>query len=224
MSDTDHKEEPKPISTENSEAEPAPEPAPNSASETTSESTTDTEAPSGLESSELENLDDFSIKITAAPSLKELIQSSDAPSRYLIFLSLLFGFLGVACLSLLVLEYMKYRHAMQKPPVAQVETKLEPTITEPLGEFRVNFKDAELRVDLVAECSTQEACEQIKGRISEVRDLVIPLLQGSSREEILNPEKKLLLRRTIAEKLNTLKLDGKVSQIDMSDLTVEMAH
>ena len=113
---------------------------------------------------------------------------------------------------------------MQRPVVVKASAPIEVTITEPLGEFKVSWPQAELRVDIVAECSSREACDQIKERISEVRDATLPVLQSSSRENILNPDKKLALRRTIAEKINDLKLGGKVTEIDFSDMTVEVSH
>lgn len=171
-----------------------------------------------------EDLEDLDLADPSRPRLKELLNSSDSPSRYLTILSILFAVLALLCMSLLVFQYLKNRHSEQKEPETVQVAKLEPTITESLGEFRVNWGNAELRVDIVAQCSSKEACEQLKENLVQARDLTLPLLQESSRDEVLNPDRKLLLRKNIAEKLNDLKLNGKVTQIDFSDMTVEVSH
>ena len=177
------------------------------------------------ELAELEDLDDLDgpdALFVRPPRLKEYLQSPDSPSRYLMILSILFGFLASSCFGLLIFQYWKHRHHEQKTLTPVIETlKIEPTYHGELGQFKVDWDDAEMRADLVAECSTQEACDELKDRSTAVQDLVLPLLQESSRSRILNPVQKQYLRQKIAEKLNDLKLHGRVIQIDFSDLTVD---
>ncbi len=211
MSDTEEKEK----TTDSADPNPTPvDPTPKEESHPAAEA----EAPEVLESLEIneEPQEKF--------SLKELLHSSDSPSRYLTLLSLLFGIAALVCLTLLVTQYMKRRHAEQKPPAVVEKPKSGTAITENLGEFAISWTNAELRAELVAECTNQEACENLKRRKAEARDLTIPILEASSRDEILNPDKKLLVRRKIAEKLNEMKLGGKVLEVDFYELSVEVSH
>jgi flagellar basal body-associated protein FliL len=160
--------------------------------------------------------------VIPAPRLKEYFTSTDAPSRYLILLSSLFAFLAVCSFSLLIFYTWKHRHAEQKTPVATtVESIGEASFNAALGQFKVQWDDGELSADLTAECTTEEACKALKDRYDQTHDSILPLLQASSRTEILNPARKLRLRQAIADKLNELKLNGRVVQIDFTDLTVE---
>ena len=183
------------------------------------------EPPGGAELAEIDDLDDLdSLNANYAPSprLKEYLNSPDSPSRYLMILSMLFGLLAVSCFMLLVFQYWKYRHHGQKIDTPVVETvKIEPTFHEAIGQYKVDWDDAEMTAELSAECSTQEACEALKEHSTEARDLIFPLLQESSRTAILNPTEKQYLRQKIAEKLNELKLGGRVIQIDFTDLQIE---
>ena len=183
------------------------------------------EALETAELAEIDDLDDLEdLDADYAPSLKikEYLNSPDAPSRYLMILSLLFGGLAATCLTLLVFEYWKHRHIAQKPVESTVKIiQLDPSFHEDMGEFKIDWDDAEMRAELVAECSTKVACEEIKNRNIEARDLLFPILQNSSRSEVLNPNQKLYLRQQLANKLNDLKLDGTILAVDFSDLTIE---
>ena len=177
---------------------------------------------------EIEPLDDLGelpmtdLDFGPAPRLKDYFQSPDAPSRYLIILSILFGFLAVFCFGMLVFQYLKLRHYAQKTaaPVAEV-VKIDPTFHESLGLFKVVWNNAEMNADLVAECTTEEACAELKNRNTEARDLIFPLLQESSRSTILNPSQKLYLRQQLGERLNKLHLKGRVIKVDFTDLMIE---
>ena len=179
------------------------------------------------EGDELEDIEDQEPQIDEnlkSPKIKDLLLSPDYPSRYLTILSFLFAGLAILCLSLLVFQYVKHRHSAQKVLAKNEAEKLVPLIHESMGEFRTMLKDAELRVDIDAECSIQETCDQLKEHMTEARDAIHPILESTSREEILNPDKKQQLRWRITEKLNDLKLPGKVLQVDFTDLSLEVAH
>ena len=186
-----------------------------------------------------EELNSFALQ---KPKLKELIRSPDTPSRYLTWLSLAFGLLAFLCYGLLAERYLAYRKSLQNPEVDKAEeerlyggwlnkqnyfrkrlTGEDAVYTQELGEFRVSWPGAELRADLVAECTDQDTCTALKSRPEQIHDLLLPVLQMSSQEKILNPNGKLDLRRNLSDKLNELKLKGKIIQVDFSDLTVEPA-
>jgi flagellar basal body-associated protein FliL len=180
------------------------------------------ETPELAEIAELKDLEDLDADYAPPLKIKEYLNSTDAPSRYLMTLSILFGMLAAFCLSLLIFEYWHYRHNAQKLVGPAVKTiKLEPGFSEDMGEFKIDWDDAEMRAELVAECSSKETCEEIKARNIEARDLIFPVLQNSSRSEILNPNQKLYLRQQLANKLNELELSGSILQVDFSDLTIE---
>ena len=184
-----------------------------------------TEAAELAELAELEDLDGTggaNPYFTRTPTLKDYLHSPDSPSRYLMILSILCGLLATSCFGLLVFQYWKHRHSEQKTVIQAPEMpNIEPTYHSSIGQFKVEWDDAEMRANLVAECTTPEACEELKERATAVQDLVLPLLQESSRSRILNPTQKQYLRQKIAEKLNDLKLKGRVIEIDFSDLTID---
>ena len=201
----------------------------------------DASSHSATETHHLDEFDDILGENLQKPKLKDLIQSSDSPSRYFTILSMVFALLALVCCGTLIKQYLNYRHNGQKELTAKEEEArlyggwlagqkafknkgpdgTEPLATQALGEFRVSWKGAELRVDLVAECTDEETCLSLKSQELQIRDLLLPLLQASSQTEILNPTQKLALRRRLAEKLNDLKLKGKIIQIDFNDMMIE---
>ena len=159
------------------------------------------------------------------PKIKELLLSSDPPSRYMTVLSIIFASLAAVCFSMLIAMYLKHRHHVKNtPPKAEREV----IISQPLGEFRVFLKsektdgsELELRADLVAECTTQEACDTLKTHLAEARDLIVPVLSGATQEDVMQTPSKNLLKRKATDRLNTMTLKGKVLQIDISNMTLE---
>lgn len=177
-----------------------------------------------------------------APKLKELIHSPDSPSRYLTWLSLAFAGMALICFGLLAARYLEYRRNNRDLEAEKAEEARlyggwlnkqlafnrarpgeEPVFMQSLGEFRVLWPGNELRVNMTAECTNEETCNGLKDQPDRVHDLLLPILQASSAEEVLNPNRKLELRRLIAEKLNTLKFSGKIMMVDFTNLTVEPA-
>ena len=176
------------------------------------------------------------------PKLKELIHSSDTPSRYLTWLALSFAGLAVICFGLLIGRYVQYRNSHRDVEAEKAEearlyggwlnkqnafTRLrpgeDPIFMQALGEYRVTWPGNELRVSMSAQCTNEETCNELKARPEQLHDLLLPVLQASNPEDILNPNRKLELRRLISEKLNTLKFSGKVIMVDFSNLTIEPA-
>jgi len=174
------------------------------------------------------------------PKLKELIHSPDTPSRYLTWLALSFAGLAVICFGLLIGRYIQYRNTHRDVEAEKAEEARlyggwlskqlafnrarpgeEPIFMQALGEFRVTWPGSELRVSMSAQCTNEETCNELKARPEQVHDLLLPVLQASNPEDILNPNRKLELRRLISEKLNTLKFSGKVIMVDFLNLTVE---
>ena len=170
---------------------------------------------------ELEDLDAPSDR---TPSLKELFKTPDSPSRYLLIFSFFLIIAAATCLILFGGRYWKHRHSVKNETIASPVLKLEPTFQVKLGEFKVSLSDGELRVDLVVQCGTQIACDELAARKIDARDRVLPILQNSSRSEILNSAKKQVLRQQITDSLNAMKLSGKIIEVNFSDLTVEIGH
>ena len=186
---------------------------------------------------EFEDLNSFHLQ---NPKLKELIHSPDTPSRYLTWLALSFAGLAVICFGLLIGRYVQYRNSHRDVDAEKAEEARlyggwlnkqnafnrarpgeEPIFMQALGEFRVTWPGNELRVSMSAQCTNEETCAELKARPEQVHDLLLPVLQASNPEDILNPNRKLELRRLISEKLNTLKFSGKVIMVDFLNLTVE---
>ncbi len=188
------------------------------------EATEDLLPPASETTPNADDLPDFVPGSDKNPSLKDLLQSPDSPSRYMSFLAVVFALLGIFCLALLTHAYLKYQHSAQKPVKKKVEPVVEKTFNQELGEFVISWDHSDLRVNITAECASLEACDQLKEHLSRARDATLPVLQGSSREQILNPEKKVLLRQAIAEKLTDLKLGGKITDVNFTDMTVEVTH
>ncbi len=187
--------------------------------------------------------DEINLDHLPKPKLKELIRSTDSPSRYLTWLSLAFGGLAILCYGLLVNRYLDYRNRNRDLEAEKAEAERlyggwlnkqnafnkmnmegeDPVFTQSLGEFRVLWATSELRADLVAECTNEETCNGLKDRPEQVHDMILPIFQVRTPEEVLNPNSKLELRREIVDKLNELKFKGKVLQVDFTDLTIEPA-
>lgn len=176
---------------------------------------------------ELEDLDDLG-DLTSIPEktprIKEFLVSSDSPSRYFMVLALVFAALAACIFSFLIYQYVQHRRASHPKALPAVVTKIEPTFEEKLGEFRISWNDGELRADLVVQCASAATCEELKNRKIEARDRILPILQSSSRNEILNPAKKQILRQQITDSLNEMKLSGKIVESNFSDLMVETAR
>lgn len=192
------------------------------------------------EQSPAEQSEDLNLIHLPKPKLKELIRSADPPSRYLTWLSITFGFLAFTCYGLLIYRYIEHRNASRDLQAEEAERARlyggwlnkqlafnrprpgeDPVFMQGIGQFRVTWAGSELRVSITAECTTEETCNELKNRPEEVSDLILPILQASSPEEVLNPNSKLELRRLLAEKLNTLKFSGKIMMVDFTDLTIE---
>lgn len=179
---------------------------------------------------EFEIMDESEAKERARrPSIKELALSPDLPSRFGIFMSISFAILSIICLGALsyVLIQSKRAHT-DADSVATEKVLIEPSFHQPLGHFQVFLKkvneterDPEARVDVVAECSTTTACEDLKKKISEARDLINPILSSVTVSEMMDQEAKDKLRKRIADQLNGLTEQGKVLRVDFTDLTIE---
>lgn len=182
-----------------------------------------------LDTDEIEALVNESHPPIRAPKIKELLESPDPPSRFITYLAFAFALLALACVGTLVSKYLEARRARQPVVVETAPAAPEKIFTESLGEFRLVLKgaespnDGELRVDMVAECSTEAACLYLKDHLVQARDIVIPVLVNLRREELLDPGSKNLIRRRIAEQLNSLPMNGKIIQILFTDLTIEDA-
>jgi flagellar basal body-associated protein FliL len=162
-----------------------------------------------------------------SPSIKELLNSSDPPSRFVTFLALGFALIALMCVGLFVSRYLDMKRGSQPVEVKQESLPAEKIITEPLGEFKLVLKGAdhptegELRVDIVAECTNAEACQYLKDHLAQARDIVIPVLINARRADLLNPDGKTLIRKRITEQLNSLPMNGKIIQVLFTDLTIE---
>lgn len=206
---------------------------PNDAASTKPENAPDPDAVLVVEEIAAEELEQVAAEVhptfIRSPSIKELLESQDPPSRFMTFLSIAFGLLAIVCITTLVMKYLQARKAGHALVLEEPKPLPEKIITESLGEIRLILKgadspnDGELRVDVVAECTTQEACDYLKANQIRARDIVIPVLVNVRREEILNPDSKDLIRRRIAEQLNSMPMNGKIIQILFTDLTVEDA-
>ncbi len=199
------------------------------------ESNTKSNQPDDL--SEKHALDESEKKLALhRPQLKELLQSSDTPSRYVTLLSLVFGALALISAALLVAVMVTKNKKIE--PVAHDDpnkVKLEPLIQESLGHYQIVLKptaqenetgataekNQDLRVDLVAECSSIEACKLLKAQMPQARDLIIPVLSSATREDLLKSDTKNIIKQRIAEQLNGLVEPGQINQVHMSDLTIE---
>jgi len=179
----------------------------------------------------LEELTRLPPEAAKTPRVKELLQSPDLPSRFMTLLSIVFGILAVVCFGLLITLYVRHRaheKALLKAATSSVAVAPVPvdTISESLGEFHLFLSPEkpgriELRVDVVAECSTQEACDYLKDHLPQSRDLALPVLSSATREEYLDSVSKRLIRKKIADRLNALPIGGKILQVDFTDMTIE---
>lgn len=145
-------------------------------------------------------------------------------------LSMVFGILAIVCFGLLIMLYIRHRAHEKALRAATAVVTVAPvpvdTISETLGEFHLFLSPdkperIELRVDVVAECSTQEACDYLKDHLPQSRDLVLPVLSSATREEYLDSASKRLIQKKITNRLNALPISGKILQVQFTDMTIE---
>ena len=176
--------------------------------DTTTEATTETqiEAPRAKKS-----------KLLVTSEMK-----ADPLSRKLLLFSMLFASLAILCIGFLTSIYLKKKHALKITHTEVVSTKQAPMITQALDEILVVLKsEQELRVEIVVECSTQDACNFIKDHSVQVRDLLIPMISNIDPIAFSAIDNKNLVRKNITERLNTLELQGKIIQIHFNNLSIE---
>ncbi len=180
-----------------------------------------------LDQEALSQLEELTDSAQENPPLKELLRSTDSPTRFMTLLSFVFGFLAVLCMGLLITLYVRMHHGhkvVAPPPKAAFEKVL----IQNLGDFNLVIKasptlaeDRTLTVEVNAECSNLDTYDLIKANLEEVRDVVAPLLLETTAEDWGNAEAKTLLRRKIADNINSLNFPGKVLQVDFSFQLVE---
>lgn len=162
--------------------------------------------------------------------IKDLLTSPDRPSKIMTALSMGFGLMSLLCIALLTYVIITHRHA-KKPVALDADIQkmyLEPSAQENLGNYQVVLKaepgqphDFDLRVDIVAQCSTKEACATLKEKNIEARDVINPVLSSITRDEFLTLQGKNRVRRRIAEQLSGMVKNGKIEEVHFTDLTIE---
>jgi flagellar basal body-associated protein FliL len=156
-------------------------------------------------------------KLYVTPEMK-----ADPLSRKLILYSMAFASLALICIGLLTFVHYQKKRAEHPPVIAEIAHVPEPMITEPIQEIHVVLKNGQdLRVEIVAECSSKDACSFIKTHTAQVRDLLIPILNTIEADQISSLEVKKLIRKKLTDRLNTLEMEGKVIQVHFNNLSVE---
>ncbi len=171
------------------------------------------------------------------PTFRDLLKHPDRPTRMGTWLSLIFAGLSVFALSMLIVLVVQNRGQNQSKtsgtspastdhaPPPQDYTK---SIHESLGTYHLILlsksaaePDTEIHMDLVAECSNDSVCAQIKANTVGVRDLVTPILNSTEGKDWLNPSQKNQLKRRLSEQLSGLVKEGSVLNVHISDLQIE---
>lgn len=101
----------------------------------------------------------------------------------------------------------------------------------PIGEvfaldtFIVNIEDHNrdryLKLKTELEVSGSEVSEELRGRMPQVRDLILSLLGSKSFEEVRTIEGKNFLREEILLRLNALLIAGKVRRVFFTEFVVQ---
>jgi len=160
------------------------------------------------------------VKLKKAAVTAEM--KADPISRKMILLSLFFA--GLATLCFAVMAYVHHQKKIAKPTAVTETTNkpLDPVITQEIEEIHVILKnEQELRVEMVVECGQIETCNYIKDHLAESRDLLIPILNTINPNELSKVDYKNLIKKKLADHLNTMEMVGKVIQVEFTNLVVE---
>lgn len=158
---------------------------------------------------------------SSQPKLSDALKAGGMTRRFAQF-SIIFGILALVCIGFLTFIYYREKKThpdLKNEPTHLVETK---AITFDFPALEVVLpNEQELRVEMTMECSMKETCEFIKANQEQSRDLLIPVLSHLQTEDYMNAEYKKLIRKKLADRLNSMEMPGKVIQIHFTNLNIE---
>jgi flagellar basal body-associated protein FliL len=159
-------------------------------------------------------------KAAKAPPTREM--RADPISKKLILLSKLFASLALICIGFLTFIYHQKKHAHDGTGAEDIAIKLPIIFSQTLDGIHVKLKnEQDLRAEIAVECATRETCNFIKDNPTQVRDLVIPVLNSIDSDQFSNIENKRLVRKKITDRINTLRMPGRVIQVHFVNLSIE---
>jgi len=147
---------------------------------------------------------------------------NDPVSKKMFLYSKIFAVLSLTFIGILTYQQLKRKNFYRKPPAKHEVVASEDGFTYQLGLIHVVLKnEQDLRVDLSLECTNKPTCEYIKENPEKARDAILPLLSNIDPGSISSTESKSMIRNKLTEALNTLDMNGKVIQVNFTDLTLE---
>jgi flagellar FliL protein len=112
---------------------------------------------------------------------------------------------------------------VEEIPVEEEENVIGPLYS--LDTMIVNLADRGgkryLRVTMALELSDPEAMTTIESRLPQVRDAILMILPTKKYEDVSTTEGKIVLRKQIMEKINTLMTKGQVTNLYFTEFVVQ---
>ncbi len=147
---------------------------------------------------------------------------NDPVSKKMLFYSKLFAAVSLLLLVILAFQKKDLKNLFPKISDQSETSKSQESIKYTLGLVRAVLQsEQELEMNLSIECTNQSSCDTIKNNRLKALDLIIPLFLNVNSKDLLNPESKQKIRDQIAEKLNSIPLNGKVIQVNFLDLSLQ---
>jgi flagellar basal body-associated protein FliL len=147
---------------------------------------------------------------------------ADPVSKKMFFYSKIFAALSLFFIGILTFQHLQRKNFYRKPPSKEEVVEQEKSFVYQMSQLHVILKnEQDLRLDLSIECTNKPACEFIKENPEKTRDAILPVLSAISPNSISDAEAKKSVRSKLAEALNTLPMNGKVIQVNFTDLSLE---
>jgi flagellar protein FliL len=112
---------------------------------------------------------------------------------------------------------------VEEIPVEEEENAIGPLYS--LDTMIVNLADRGgkryLRVTMALELSDPEAMTTIESRLPQVRDAILMILPTKNFEDVSTTEGKIVLRKQIMEKINSLMTKGQVTNLYFTEFVVQ---
>lgn len=112
---------------------------------------------------------------------------------------------------------------VEEIPVEEEENVIGPLYS--LDTMIVNLADRGgkryLRVTMALELSDPEAMTTIESRLPQVRDAILMILPTKKYEDVSTTEGKIVLRKQVMEKINTLMTKGQVTNLYFTEFVVQ---
>ncbi|MDR2800850.1 MAG: flagellar basal body-associated FliL family protein [Desulfovibrio sp.] len=113
----------------------------------------------------------------------------------------------------------------KEPAAAEEQAPQPPSLTVALPAFITNLADPLgqriIRLRIEIETADARVKNEVASNNARIRDAILLLLASKTHADLSTPEKKILLKSEITDRLNAILGRGKVSQVFITDLFIQ---